>query len=156
MNLLARCIDRPASELADFEPGLLLDLKLQAAEAVAAARAQAEKIDQALDIRYGKRAAEQRFAAGKDTGTVTLTEGPVRISCEVPKKVEWDQAALGKIVERIRAAGEEPAEFVEISYRVSESKYTAWPASMRASFDSARTLKPGKSVFRLSLTEGKA
>ena len=98
MNLLARCIERPASELASFAPDLLLDLKLQAAEAVAAARAQADKIDQALDIRYGKRAAEQRFAAGKDTGTVTLTEGAVRISCEMAKKVEWDQAALGKIV----------------------------------------------------------
>lgn len=155
MNLLARCIERPASELANFAPDLLLDLKLQAAEAVAAARAQADKIDQALDIRYGKRAAEQRFAVGKDTGTVTLSEGAVRISCEVPKKVEWDQAALGKIVERIRGAGEDPAEFVEISYRVSEAKYTAWPASLRASFDSARTLKPGKPVFRLSLTEGK-
>ena len=154
MTLLERCVGRPASELADYPPEMLLDLKLQAADAVASAKATADLIDRALDLRYHHTAARQRINAGKDTGTVTFNDGLVRVSVELPKRVEWDQAQLGRIVERIRAAGEDPSEFVEVTYRISETKYSAWPASMRSSFDAARTLKAGKPTFRLSLTEG--
>ncbi|QQQ01002.1 hypothetical protein [Lysobacter enzymogenes] len=141
---------RSASDLAKLDVEVLYQLKRSADAAVASARADADAIDQALDHRYRQLAADARRAAGKDTGTVHLVDGDHRISVELPKRVEWDQARLAAIVERIRAAGENPGEFVEISYRVSEAKYSAWPASMRASFDSARTLKPGKPVYRLA------
>lgn len=150
MTLLERCMGRPASELADYSPEMLLDLKKQAAEALATAKANADWIDRALDLKYGHTAAQQRLAADKDTGTVTFTDGDIRVSVELPKKVEWDQAQLARIVERIRAAGKDPAEFVEVTYRISETRYNAWPPSLRTSFDAARTLKTGKPSFRLS------
>lgn len=156
MTLLERCVGRPASELAEYSPEMLLYLKLQAIDAVANAKTNADLIDRALDLRYHQIAARQRLSAGKDTGTVTFNDGVVRVSVELPKRVEWDQTKLGRIVERIRASGEDPAEFVEVTYRISETKYSAWPASMRSSFDSARTLKTGKPTFRLSLTEGES
>lgn len=153
MTLLERCVGRPASELAAYPPDQLLDLKKQAHDALARAKANAELVDRALDLRYSRIAAVHRVAAGKDAGTVSFNDGVVRIACELPKKVEWDQGKLRRIVERIRAAGDDPTEFVEISYRVSETKYNSWPTPMRASFDPARTLKTGKPNFRLSLTE---
>lgn len=154
MTLLERCIGRPASELAEFAPELLLDLKQQAVDALATAKANADWIDRALELRYSRTAAQARLAAGKDSGTVSFADGDIRVSVELPKKIEWDQTRLAQIVQRIRAAGEDPGEFVEISYRISESKYSAWPESMRANFDAARTLKTGKPTFRLSATEG--
>ncbi|WP_223618967.1 hypothetical protein [Lysobacter sp. ESA13C] len=150
MTLLERCMGRPASELADYSPEMLLDLKKQAAEALATAKANADWIDRALDLKYGYIAAQQRLAADKDTGTVSFADGDIRVSVELPKKVEWDQAQLARIVERIRAAGKDPAEFVEVTYRISETRYNAWPPSLRTSFDAARTLKTGKPSFRLS------
>jgi len=150
MTTLASYQGRPVSELAQLDVEILCHLKRTADAAVATARADADAIDQALDHRYRQLAADARQAAGKDTGTIHLVDGDHRISVELPKRVEWDQIRLAAIVERIRAAGEEPGEFVEISYRVSEAKYSAWPASMRASFDPARTLKPGKPVYRLA------
>ncbi|QWP77520.1 hypothetical protein J5226_03695 [Lysobacter sp. K5869] len=156
MTLLERCVGRPASELAAYPPDQLLDLKKQANDALARAKANVELVDRALDLRYSRVAAVHRVAAGKDAGTVSFNDGVVRISCELPKKVEWDQGKLRRIVERIRAAGDDPTEFVEISYRVSETKYNSWPTPMRASFDPARTLKTGKPAFRLSMTEGGA
>ena len=156
MTLLERCVDRPASELAEYPPDQLLDLKKQASDALARAKANAELIDRALDLRYSRAAALHRIAAGKDTGTVCFDDGAIRVSVELPKKIEWDQAALARIVDRIRQAGEDPAEFVEVTYRVSEAKYSAWPASMRASFDAARTLKTGKPSFRLTLAGDKS
>ncbi|ALN93839.1 hypothetical protein [Lysobacter gummosus] len=153
MTLLERFIGRPASELADFAPELLLDLKQQAVDALATAKANADWIDRALDLRYSRTAVQARLAAGKDSGTVSFADGDIRVSVELPKKIDWDQAQLARIVERIRAAGEDPAEFVEVTYRISETQYNAWPASLRSSFDAARTLKTGKPTFRLSMTE---
>lgn len=154
MTPLEQFVGRPASELAECAPELLLDLKQQAVDALATAKANADWIDRALDLRYSRTAAQARLAAGKDAGTVSFADGDIRVSVELPKKIEWDQARLAQIVQRIRAAGEDPAEFVEVSYRISESKYNAWPASMRANFDAARTLKIGKPSFRLCTTEG--
>lgn len=151
MSLLQRSVDRSATELAAYAPDMLLDLKREATEALATAKAHADLVDQALALKYSQIAQAQRLVAGKDTGSVTFSDGPVRISVELPKKVEWDQTVLSRIVSRIHAAGEDPSEFVEVTYKVSESKYNAWPASMRSTFDSARTLKVGKATFRLSL-----
>lgn len=151
MSILQRSLDRSATELAAYAPEQLLDLKREASAALAAAKAHAELVDRALDLKYGLLAQAQRLAAGKDAGSVTFNDGPVRVSVELPKKVEWDQAALAHIADRIRAAGQDPSEFLEVTYKVSESKYIAWPTSMRASFDPARTLKTGKPTFRLSL-----
>ncbi len=44
---------------------------------------------------------------------------------DLPKRVEWDQAQLAAMVERIRAAGEDPSEYVEISFKVPERAYAA-------------------------------
>ncbi|WP_408951452.1 hypothetical protein [Lysobacter sp. Hz 25] len=151
MSLLQRCVDRPATELAGYAPELLLDLKHEASVALATAKAHFDLVDRALDLKYSRLALAQRLAAGKDTGTVTFDDGPIRVSVELPKKVEWNQAALACIVDRIRAAGENPAEFVEITYKVNEARYGAWPASVRSSFEPARTLKTGKPSFRLSV-----
>ncbi|MGO1069679.1 hypothetical protein [Lysobacter sp. CA199] len=156
MTLLERSLSRPLSELAEYPADMLVDLKQQAADAVATAKANADWIDRALDLRYSATAAAARSAAGKDTGAVTFADGDIRVSVELPKKIEWDQALLGQIVQRIRAAGEDPTEFVEISYRISETKYSAWSASMRANFDAARTLKTGKPTYRLSLLENES
>lgn len=156
MTLLDRDVGRPIAELAEQPPQMLLDLKQQAAKAVAIAKANADRIDRALDRRYSAVASKLRLSAGKDTGTVSFTDSTIQVSVYLPKKVEWDQARLAGIVERIRAAGADPAEFVEVAYRISETKYGAWSTSMRASFDAARTLKTGKPVFLLSLPEAEA
>ncbi|MGR3443355.1 hypothetical protein DU478_00595 [Thalassococcus profundi] len=43
--------------------------------------------------KYGDHAQEARRAEGKDTGTVRLQDGPVTVVAELPKRVDWDQAA---------------------------------------------------------------
>jgi hypothetical protein len=130
---------------------LLAVLQEEAEEAAKAARSLADWLNGAIGLRYADRAAAARRADGKDTGMVRLEDGEVTVIADLPKKVEWDQAALRKMVARIRAAGDEPAEYVETSFRVSERKYGAWPAAIREGFEAARTVKPGKPSFRLVL-----
>ena len=77
----------------------------------------------------------------------------VTVVADRPKRVDWDQALIAAVVERIRAAGDDPTQYVDIAIKVPERKYTAWPESIRTAFAPARTVKTGKPSFRLSLGE---
>lgn len=141
----------PASQLAELDAKALCHLKSRAAERLLAAKAEVEHLDHALELKYAEPAKRLRLAQGKDSGIVHFDDGDVRITADLPKKVEWDQAQLAALVARITAAGENPAQYVEISYRVSETKFNAWPESLRSQFIPARTLKAGKPAYRLAL-----
>lgn len=144
----------PAGDLAEQSSESLFQLKNDAADLLAAAKATVEHIDRALDLKYAERAHQLRLAAGKDAGIVHFDDGHVRITADLPKKVDWDQQRLADIVRRIAANGDNPAEYVEISYRISETKFNAWPESLKSAFAPARTLKTGKPGFRLALVQG--
>jgi hypothetical protein len=145
----------PIGEIAALPADLLAILQEESEEAAKAARQLADWLNGAIGLRYADRAAAARRAEGKDTGTVRLDDGEVIVIADLPKKVEWDQSTLGQMVARIRAAGDDPAEYVETSFRISERKYGAWPAAIREGFEAARTVKPGKPTFRLVLGEAR-
>lgn len=141
----------PIEEIADLQAETLAALQEETDAQLKAARAAVAKLEQALAIRYADKAATARRQAGKDTGTVRIEDGGFTVVADLPKKVDWDQAQLAAMVARIRVAGEDPAEYVDISYRVPERKYVAWPESIREGFEPARTVRPGKPTFRLTL-----
>ena len=141
----------PVSELANLASDSLFQVKNDAADLLAIAKALVEHIDRALDLKYVDRAHQLRLDANKDTGIVHFDDGNVRVTADLPKKVEWDQKQLAELVVRIAAAGDNPAEFVETTYRVSETKYQAWQESLRSQFTPARTVKVGKATYRLAL-----
>ncbi len=141
----------PVGTLAEQSGESLFQLKNNAADFLVMAKTIVEYIDRALDLKYSAQAHQLRLAAGKDTGVVHFDDGRVHITADLPKKIEWDQTRLADITQRIAANGDNPAEYVEISYRVSETKFNAWPESLKSSFSAARTLKTGKPGFRLAL-----
>ena len=153
MNTLnpEQIISMPVGDLAAQTGESLFDLKNSATELLVFAKKIAERIDQAIEIKYSALAHEMRMAAGKDTGVVHFKDGVLHITADLPKKVEWNQAQLADIAKRIVASGGDPSEYIEIAYKVSESKFTAWPESIRSGFESARTLKTGKPSFRIAL-----
>jgi hypothetical protein len=144
----------PPGDLANQSSDSLFDLKGQATALLTTAKAVDAWIDKALDLKYSQRAREIRLAEGKDTGVVHFEDGPVHVTVDLPKKVEWDQARLADITRRIAEGGEDPRQYVAISYRVSETKFNAWPEAMRSAFVAARTLKTGKPEYRLSEKKG--
>jgi hypothetical protein len=101
------------------------------------------RFDAALVLRYASRAAEERQAAGKDTGMIRFDDGDFIVIADLPKRVDWDQDRLAAMVERIRAAGDDPAEYVDIAFKVPERKYAAWPEAIRAGFEPARLVRTG-------------
>lgn len=143
----------PAGDLALQTSESLFQLKNDAADLQALAKAVVDHLDRALDLKYSKQAHALRLAAGKDTGVVHFDDGHVQVTADLPKKIEWDQKKLADLVRRMTANGDNPAEYVEISYRVSETKFNAWPETLKSAFAPARTLKTGKPGFRLALLQ---
>jgi hypothetical protein len=143
----------PFGEIAALPGDQLALLKQDADERLRSAKTLCDWLDGAIALKYGDQAKDVRRAEGKDTGTIRLQDGPVTVVSELPKRVDWDQAMLAGLVERIRAGGADPAEYVDIAFSVPERKYTAWPTDIRQEFEPARTVRTGKPKFRLMLGE---
>ena len=141
----------PVTQLSEASPDLLQKALIAAMTEVTRTKMQLEHIERALDMRYAQRAKALRLAQGKDSGIVHFDDGEVSVTADLPKKVEWDQATVARLVANITACGDDPSQYVEISYRISETKFNAWPDSLRKPFSAARTVKVGKPSYRLAL-----
>ncbi len=141
----------PVGEIAALPGDHLALLKGEADEAQRTTRTLCDWLDGAIALKYGDRAQEARRIEGKDTGSIRLQDGAVTVIADMPKKVDWNQAMLATLVERIRADGADPAEYVDVAFNVPERKYSAWPAHIRETFEPARSVRNGKPKFRLTL-----
>ena len=150
---LERLRGLPLGEVAALPADQLALLQNEADEALRIAKASKARIDDALVARYADAAAALRRAAGKDTGTVRVQDGPVTVVADLSKRVDWDQTTLASLVERIKDDGDDPTEYVDIAFKVSERKYNSWPNHIKAAFQGARTVRTGKESFKLILGE---
>ena len=145
----------PVGEICKLPAEHLALLQDEAAVALEAAKRVKDWLDGAIALRYAEPAAGLRQQQGKDTGTVRFEDGDVTVVADLPKKVEWDHQKIASLVKRIRDNGEDPADYVEISFKVPERNYTAWPEPIRQAFAPARTVRTGKPTFRLDLKENR-
>jgi hypothetical protein len=141
--------DLPPQEIAALPADVLAILQHESETALKQTKAAKARLDGGLVLKYGEEAAEARREAGKDTGTVRFEDGDITVVADVPKRVDWDQAQLAAMVERIRAAGDDPTEYVETSFKVAERTYVAWPRAIREGFEPARTVRPGQLTIQL-------
>lgn len=148
--------DLSAMEVADIASlpvEQLIALQGEIAERLTITKLMKDRFDSALECRFSLQARETRAAQGKDTGTVRFNEGLAQVVADLSKKVSWDQSQLSQLVERMKAEGDDPAEYVDITIKVSERKYAAWPSHIRSAFEGARTVRVGKASYQLSLND---
>ncbi len=148
---LATIRQLPVGEMIALPAEYLAMLQADARDAADAAKRLQDWIEAAIALRYQQQAIAARAIAGKDSGTVRFQDGAVEVVVDLPKKVEWDQRHLAALVDRIRAGGEDPGEYVEVSFKVSERAYAAWPERIRTAFEPARTVRTAKPTYRLNL-----
>jgi hypothetical protein len=142
---VAEIANLPGADLQELHTGLqTMQRQIKAA---------LDQINAALDQRYGDQTAAIRRERGKDFGVCHLSDGPLQITVDLPKRVVWDQEKLAAIATRIAAAGENVNDFIDIDYSISESRYTNWPSTLKEQFSDARTVKPGKASYRLALVK---
>lgn len=143
----------PIGEVAQLPAEHLALLQEDATAALDASKKAKDWIEAAIVLRFSEPAQALRREAGKDTGTVRFEQDGVTIVADLPKRVDWDQALIADLVERIRAGGDDPGQYVEIAIKVPERKYTAWPDHIRRQFEPARTVRTGKPNISLHLGE---
>ncbi len=141
----------PINEVIKLPADVLALLQADAREAQEAAKRLLDWIDGAIALRYEQSAIAARGDAGKDTGPDRIQDGDVEVTVDLPKRVEWDQEQLAQLAEKIRNGGEDPAEYLEVSFKVPERAYGAWPERIRSAFAPARTVRTGRQTFKLTL-----
>jgi hypothetical protein len=141
----------PLGEVAALPVRELARLQQESAEAMGRVKLVNDLLDGVFARRFGDRAAAIRQESGKEFGLIRFQDGEVEVAMDQPKRPSWDQGKLAGIVRNIWEAGDDPTQYVETSFDVSERKYTAWPENIRRAFEPARTVKAGKPSFKLTL-----
>ena len=136
-------------ELADLPIHQLVKLQKQAANHLDKAKRLKDLIDGAITIKYQNQSVDIRQRQDKQTGTINFEDGDFKISSNIPKKIEWDQKKLKEVISEIKEMGDNPYEYVNVSYKISETKYNAWPEYIKKFFRPARLLKTGKENFKI-------
>ena len=145
----------PIGTLSKLAPEQLLSLQEQAFQHLQKAKMLKDWLDNSIALKYRDVASNIRRLDSKDTGTVHFTDGDFKVTSVLTKKVEWNQDRLKDVVSAIRKHGDNPDEYVDTSYKISETKYTAWPEHIKNIFKPARVLKTGGETFKIqSLAEG--
>ena len=139
----------PIAEIVALPAAELARLQKDADDALRKSKLTVAWLDGALTQKYSERAKAARADTSKDFGVTRFTDGDVTVVADLPKKVEWDQHDLADLVERIKAEGEDPRDYVEVSLKVSERKYGSWPKHIRSLFEPSRTVRAGKETFEL-------
>ena len=80
----------------------------------------------------------------KERGSTTLEHAGVKLTVTIPPKITWDEAKLREIAEKIRAANDDPEQYIAYKLSVPESKFKAWPEAIQSTFQPARTVAPGR------------
>jgi hypothetical protein len=143
-------LDRLAiGDIAALPPDLLLDLQTAALAETDRVRRLRDRLEAGIAQRYEAASATERARQGKSSGTVRIEDDGIVVVADLPKKVTWDQERLAAMAVQIRNAQKNPADYLEIAYRVPERRFSAWPATLREGFADARSETTGKPVFRL-------
>lgn len=137
-------------ELAVLPAATLANLRDELQQVIEQAQRLDDKLDAALDCRYGPRARQTRSELEKDTGTVRFEDNGFIVVADLPKRVKWNQQRLKELVELIGSQwGENPADYVKVKYEVSERAYEAWPPKLKELFTPARTVETGRPSYDL-------
>ncbi len=106
-----------------------------------------KEINDQIEVRYLEVAKSQLHQEGKDFGTTTIVENDKSVKVQVKKRVEWDQEALERISQSIRA--DLADHYVKKTLSIEERKYTTAPSDLRRVFQEARTAKIGGAIIEV-------
>ena len=109
------------------------------------------KFDAALDQRYGEQARAELHESGRDFGTAHISDGPLHLKFDLPKKTTWNLVRAREIAAHLVASGDTVEHYFDIKFSVPESRYTNWPPALQQQFAAARTVDSGKPSFTLSI-----
>ena len=103
-----------------------------------------KKLFMEIERRYSDDIASAYAEKGSVFGTVNIERDGIGIVFDRQKKVSYDQQLLEKKHNEIKAAGQDPAQYIDVEYSIRESFYKAWPDVIKSEFEPCRTVEPGR------------
>lgn len=147
MTCLLSMTNLSVDELAEQSPHVLWNLQDQLKSDTRQLALCREHFDKAVSKKYSMRIAAERHSLSDTTGMVCIKDEDISVCAAMAKTIEWDQKKLAHIAKKLILAGEDPTEFITITYHVSESVYDDWPDVLRDQFSSARSTQLGEQLF---------
>lgn len=140
----------PIGSLISYSPKLLYQLQKKVNENLNTARKAKQWLENAIGLKYEEKIRAKRLRTKKDTGIVHIEDEGYRLTCDVKKKVIWEQEALARIADEIAESGEDVTEYLDINYEIPERRYNDFPVSVKKMFDKARQLERANPTYTLS------
>jgi hypothetical protein len=151
MNLTTdNILNVPIGSLTKYETKQLYEYLTEANKRLGEAKKFREWIHSAIALKYDVFMKTRRQRLEKDTGIIHIDEPDFKITNDVPKKVEWNQDILGKLLAGFVAKGGNIPDYVEVTYHISEAKYNALPEKIKHQLNAARIIKLGKPIYKLT------
>lgn len=97
-----------------------------------------------IDAHCVAKADELRRLQGKDTGAASFVDGGFKVTVTLPKTVKWDNDRLAELAAKMKDCGDDPSQYLKLTYGVDERRYKEWPDTIQAAFLPARTVLTGK------------
>ncbi|WP_240435822.1 hypothetical protein [Ralstonia solanacearum] len=83
--------------------------------------------DQVSELRYADLARSAILAAGRDHGTVRIDDHGQTVKCDLTRIVEWDQIKLKQLSRNIAAAGDDPEQYMVVTFYAYRGDMSAGP-----------------------------
>ncbi len=150
INTRSDILNIPIGKLAKYPVEDLYNLFFQSLETLEQAKRLKQWLHSAIALKYDVFIQAKRRRMEKYTGAIHLEENGFTITNDLPKKVEWQQDMLAKIVDNLLAPDDSLSSYIEIYYHIPEVKYNNLPQNIKNMLAPARVIKLGNSVYKLT------
>ncbi|HJD60042.1 MAG TPA: hypothetical protein LFW20_05265, partial [Rickettsia endosymbiont of Omalisus fontisbellaquei] len=140
----------PIGSLTKYETKQLYEYLTEANKRLDEAKKFREWIHSAIALKYDVFMKTKRQRLEKDSGIIHIDEQHFKITNDIPKKVEWRQDILGKLLAGFVAKGGNIPDYVEVTYHISEAKYNALPEKIKHQVNAARVIRLGNPVYKIT------
>ncbi|MGC0371651.1 MAG: hypothetical protein DGJ47_000344 [Rickettsiaceae bacterium] len=143
----------PVGEVAKYSSNHLYQLWHQVNQELQTAKKAKQWLEAAVALKYQEHFRSKRSRLEKETGMVHLEDSGVKISCNIAKKIAWDQEKLVDIKQAFEVNGADSKQYIKISYNVPEKHFANWPADIQKIFKPARISSTYSPAYELSKIE---
>ena len=140
--------------LSRYQISKLYSLIEQAKRDLESAKRAKRVIELAISIKYEEHIKAKRLRLQKDSGIVRLQDKNYQLSCDIPKKVEWNQKKVQSIMATLLSKGICVDDFIETKYNIPESKFKNCSLSFQEILTPARTVRFANPVYKLVKLDG--
>ncbi|WP_040257267.1 hypothetical protein [Rickettsia hoogstraalii] len=140
----------PIGSLAKFETKQLYEYLTEANKRLDEAKKFKDWLHSAIALKYDPFVKAKRKRMEKDTGIIHIDESNFKITNDVPKKVEWRQDILGRLLADLIAKGGNMSDYVEITYHIPEAKYNSLSEKEKYKINAARIIRLGNPVYKIT------